>query len=111
MDERLERLSVLFDTLKSCTQQIDQSGLRLDEHAYLFAVHEIGSFLVNVGTQGFANRDALLEHWINEGPTKCERLLSLVSKAGRSAITEPDLRTLLSSPKRPVRPEPSSYRR
>jgi hypothetical protein len=111
MDERLERLTMLFDTLKTCTQQIDQSGLRLDEQGYLFAVHEIGSFLVNVGTQGFANRDALLEHWINEGPTKCERLLSSVNQEGRGAITERDIRTLLSSPKRPIRPEPRFSRR
>lgn len=106
MDERLERLAVLFDTLKGCTQQIDQSGLRLEEQAYLFAVHEIGSFLVNVGTQDFANRDALLEHWINEGPTKCERMLSSVNQEGRGVITQRDVRTLLSKPKRPIRPQP-----
>jgi len=111
MDERLERLEALFDALKACTRQIDLSGLRLDEQAYLFAVHEIGSFLVNVGTQGFANREELLEHWINEGPTKCARILSSVHEEGRGAITERDIRTLLSSPKKPVRPEPRFYRR
>jgi len=111
MDERLERLTMLFDTLKSCTEQIDQSGLRLDEQAYLLAVHEIGSFLVNVGTQGFPNREALLEHWINEGPTKCERLLSSANQKGRGAITEDDVRTLLASPKRPVNPRPRSLAR
>jgi hypothetical protein len=110
MDERLERLATLFDTLKSCTQQIGQSGLVLDEQAYFLAVHEIGSFLSNLGTQNFANREAWLEHWITEGPTKCERLVAIVSNAGRNTITVRDVRTLLATPKAPVNPRPSFMR-
>ena len=111
MSERLEQLAMLFDSLKACTQQIDQSGLGLDEQAYLLAVHEIGSFLTNVGTQGFANREAWLEHWITEGATKCERLVASVNDERRDTITVRDIRTLLASPKAPVNPRPRFFTR
>ena len=111
MDERLEQLEKLFDTLKTCTHRIDESGLRVDERAYLFVVHGIGLFLLNVGTRDFANREAWLNHWVKQGPIKTERLLTNLKRQGQGAITFQDVEAFFDTPDPPEKPNPRAFRR
>jgi len=105
MDQRVARMAQLFRTLQECADRLNEGDVQFEDDAYQLAVNQIGRMLVDLGTRQFVNERFVTDHWINEGMTKCNLLLSGMRRERRRAITVEDVRTLMAKAPAPANPD------
>jgi hypothetical protein len=109
MDERIARLSLLFETLTTCVKQLEAAEITVDARAYKFGMNYLGQFLESLGGKNFEMEPELVARWIEIAPLNCLALLDKTSS--QRSITVDDLRFLFDCPDGPVRPDPELQRR